>query len=421
MMELVFIAVRNLRKRKLRSFLTLLGIVIGVASIVAIVSSTQSMQRHVISKLSAFMSDVITILPTRATAVSLTRPFQSGKTIEFDDKLIEEIERIEGVEAITGIISTTAEVKYKDEIIRITVLGIQNPEAWRKIETESLGLEAGRFLTSNDKYAVLLGNSVADEMFSEKIGLRKILEINGKSFRVVGILKKAGGILSIVDERVAIPLKSFKEVFELEEVKYSMISLKVKEGYEVQEVADRINEFLLKKFKQTEDDKTFTLLTSKFFEEQVSSIMSILSIFMGTIASISLIVGGIGIMNIMYVSVTERTREIGILKAIGATNRTILLMFLIESALIGLIGGVIGDVFGILMGYGVNSFSNYLRGRAIAQTMGESSTEFQLPFIFSPEILGIGLIFGFLVGLVAGYLPARKAAKLEPVQALRYE
>ncbi len=416
--ELVLLAVQNILKRKLRSFLTLLGIIIGVAAVVSIISLTTGIQQTIINQLTRFMSDVITVTPGRLSFATAT--LRGGRAIKLTTRDIEEISKIEGVKLVNGLIGSNIEVEFGDETGVLYAYGIEDVDAWKEIEASSVGLESGRYLTKEDKYSAIIGNSVAHEIFSKDVGLKKTIKLNGVDFRVVGIFKKAGGVLSMFDRRIYIPEKTAREIFPegIEENEYSLITAKVEEGYDVEEVADRINEKLLKLHHQTEETKTFTVLTSKFFQTLVSNILSSLTTFLTAIASVSLLVGGIGIMNIMYVSVMERTREIGVMKAIGATNRTILLLFLLESGIFGLFGGIIGDVFGVGVGYVINYIANLLR----TQTLQQMETETILTqFVIEPQTLFVGAIFGFLVGIIAGYFPARKASKLQPVEALRYE
>ena len=416
--ELVLLAVQNILKRKLRSFLTLLGIIIGVAAVVSIISLTTGIQQTIINQLTRFMSDIITVTPGRLSFATTT--LREGRVIKLTTRDVEEISKIEGVKLVNGLIGSNIEVEFGDETGVLYVYGIEDVDAWKEIEASSVGLESGRYLTKDDKYSAIIGNSVAHEIFSKDVGLKKTIKLNGVDFRVVGIFKKAGGVLSMFDRRIYIPEKTAREIFPegIEENEYSLITAKVEEGYDVEEVADRINEKLLKLHHQTEDTKTFTVLTSKFFQTLISNILSSMTTFLTAIASVSLLVGGIGIMNIMYVSVMERTREIGVMKAIGATNRTILLLFLLESGIFGLFGGIIGDVFGVGVGYVMNYIANLVR----TQTLQQMETETILTqFVIEPQTLFVGAIFGFLVGIIAGYFPARKASKLQPVEALRYE
>lgn len=416
--ELVLLAVQNILKRRLRSFLTLLGIIIGVAAVVSIISLTTGIQQTITSQLTKFMSDIITVSPGRLSFATAT--LQAGRAVELTDRDLKEISKIDGVELVNGLIGSNARVEFGGETGVLYVYGIQDVEAWKKIEASSIGLEDGRYLTKEDKYSAIIGNSVAHKIFSKEVEPKKTIRINGIDFKVEGILNKAGGVLSMFDSRIYIPEKAAREIFseQFKEDEYSSITVKVEKGYDVEDVADTINERLLRLHHQTEETKTFTVLTSKFFQTLVSNIISSLTTFLTAIASVSLLVGGIGIMNIMYVSVTERTREIGVMKAIGATNRTILLLFLLEAGIFGLFGGIFGDAFGIGVGYIINYIANMLRFQN-TQQIGMEGIATQ--FVIEPQTLVVGAVFGFLVGVMAGYFPARKASKLQPVEALRYE
>lgn len=419
--EITSMAVYNLSHRKLRSFLTLLGIVIGVSAVVGTMLIGASMEQRIIGQLNNLMADIITIIPGKISFSQGPQAGTSGKAIELTDKDEKEISKVIGVKLVTGIISGSLKVESDSESGKITVIGVKDSKAWQEIEAGVIGIEDGRFITDEDKYSVLIGNSVAHSMFSKNISLKKTIKIGGSDFKVVGILNKGGGFLASIDNGVFIPIKQARDLFgnQFESNEYNEILAKVSEGYDSSTVADAINQKLLQIHHQTEDTKTFSVLSSKFFEEQITSILSIIAVFLSSLGAISLIVGGIGIMNIMYVSVMERTREIGTMKAIGATSNVVLLLFLFESGILGLIGGIIGDLSGVALGYIITyGFRVGLQDSAFAQSGMQSSGTF---IYLSPDVLALGLIFGFLVGIIAGYFPARKASRMQPVEALRYE
>ena len=403
----------NIQQRKLRSFLTLLGIVIGVAAVVATVSLGTTMEERIIGQLNKFMADIISVVPGKLRIVA--GPTQaSGKALELTEADEREIAKVSGVKDVTGVITASQTVAFGDESGKLTVQGVESAKVMEEVEINLIGMESGRFLSDSDKYSVAIGNSVAHEIFSKEVGLKKSLIINGVEFKVVGVLNKAGGVLQSMDSALYIPIKSARELFgdQYNDDEFASLSAKVLPGYDAGVVADAIEETLRERHKQTADTQTFTVISAKFFQEQISSILTTLTTFLGALGGISLIVGGIGIMNIMYVSVTERTREIGVMKAIGATNKTIMLLFLLESAIFGLLGGIIGDMLGIGLGYGI-SYS--------MQSFGPPRQTGETGIIIDPEILLFGAMFGLIVGMLAGFFPARKASKLQPVEALRYE
>ena len=411
--NLLSMAAFNIKQRKLRSFLTLLGIVIGVAAVVATVSIGTTMQENIMGQLNKFMADIVTVVPGKLRIVA--GPEQAGgkalKLTESDEK---EVQKISGVKEVLGQISNSETVTFQNETGKLIVYGIENPKVWEEVEGGVIGLDKGRLISDSDKYSAVIGYSLSHDIFSKEIGLKKSIMIKDTEFKVVGILNKAGGVLQSMDSSIYIPMKTARDLFgtQFDSDELSSITAKISPGYDAGQVADAIEAALRKKHDQTNETQTFTVISAKFFQEQISSILSTLTVFLGALGGISLIVGGIGIMNIMYVSVTERTREIGIMKAIGANSRTVLLLFLIESAIFGLLGGIIGDMLGLGLGYGL-SFS--------LQSFGPPQQAGQSTIVIDPDILILGAVFGLVIGILAGFFPARKASKLQPVEALRYE
>lgn len=412
MRDLLSMAVYNLKHRKLRSFLTLLGIMIGVAAVVATLSLGIGMQENIVNQFKKFQGDVITVIPERISFAP-GPPQAAGRVIELTDNDLKEIERLNSVAKATGMIGASAKIESNDEVGSLQVTGIDNADAWKEINSGLSELESGRWFTSDEKNSVVIGYSVAYDIFSKDMGLKKTITINGIDFRVIGIIKKQGGFASSVDQGIFIPIESAREIFsgQFEENEYSSITAKIKKGEDVEAVGKQVEEILLKIHKQTEDTKTFTIFTPKFFQDQINSILSSFTFFLVLMGMISLLIGGIGIMNIMYVSVMERTREIGVMKAIGASSRTVLMLFLIESGIYGLVGGILGLVLGMFMSFGFGVFLSRIGG---------SVGQFFMPYI-SVEIVLLAVGFGFIVGVIAGYFPAKRAAKMQPVEALRYE
>ncbi len=411
MRDLISMAFYNLTHRKLRSFLTLLGIVIGVAAVVATLSLGIGMQENIVNQFKKFQGDVITVIPERVQ-FSVGIESSAGKVIKLTTTDINEIERLNAITKVSGIIQSGGKVEMGDEVGSLTVTGIDDPVAWQEINPGTSELESGRWFGADEKGSIVIGYSVAHDIFSRDLDLKKTVRINGADFKVVGVLKKQGGFLASVDQGIYMPIKSARDIFptRFEENEFSTISAKVREGEDVEVVGLQVEEKLLKLHKQTADTKTFTIFTPKFFQEQINSILSSFTSFLVLLGMISLLIGGIGIMNIMYVSVMERTREIGVMKATGASSRTILTLFLTESGIYGLVGAILGLVLGAFMSYGFGFFLSRMGGTG----------QFFMPYM-SLDIILLGLGFGFIVGLAAGYFPAKKAARLEPVEALRYE
>ncbi len=400
MIELLRVALRNLMQQRARSLLTLLGVIIGIAAIVALVSVGEGLQYAVNEQFEKMGMDKIMVMPGSPDSPGLSgMMFGMGELTDRDVKIIE---KVGGVEMAAPMILESAIIEMGRETAYTYVAGMPVEKKIMKMIEDMQGYEirAGRDLTESDKYAALIGYGVENDLFDKNVRVRDKIKINGRTFRVVGVMEKIGSRMD--DLSIIIPLEQSKEV--LNKTDYFYIIVDVKNGEDVSKVAEKIKHDL-KKDRNAED---FNLQTSEQLKETAASILGIIqAVFVG-IAAISLVVGGIGIMNTMLMAVMERTREIGVMKAIGATEKRIMSIFLVESALIGLLGGVLGIALGSLVSYGVS----------LAAT---SYTSIPIKTIVAPYLVVGALAFSMVVGVISGAYPARRAARMDPVEALRWE
>jgi putative ABC transport system permease protein len=411
--ESFLLIMRNLTQRKLRSALTTLGVIIGIAAIVAMVSATQGVSTYITNELEKLQGDRIIITPARARLGDLT-----PVTANLTERDVDEVSRISGVDVAYGQIELTYILEFEGEASRLSIVGI-SPSAYQKLDT--LGMEAGRYLKDTDLFSAVIGYSVAHDTFKNEVGLRKRLFIKGTEFQVVGIHKKAGGAFSQADLSVYVPKDAMRETFNLDKYSVGSIIVGVKKEADINEVADRIEDALRRLHRVPKGEEDFTVVTPEYVRSIVGQITGLLSVLLGGVAGISLVVGTIGITNIMYVTVSERTREIGVMKAIGATNRDILSLFIIESGFISLLGGVIGILLGLGLGEGILYLAHIALG-TIQMPRGAATIQLVQPHIvIMPELIVGVIVLSFLVGVFAGLFPARKASNLDPIVALRYE
>ena len=395
-------ALQGLISRKIRSWLTMLGIFVGITAVVALISLGQGFQDAINEEFESIGSNRIIIVP----GSRFLGPGGSGivNTILDEDDL-DVIKKTKGVELASGIYQKTAKIEFKDEVKYISIQGFATDDATRKLaeKTSFLDIEDGRQLRDGDQYAVILGYAVATDYFEREIHNRNTILIDDIPFTVVGIQKKAGtGVHDIV---IRIPLDTAREIFD-EPDEISMIFALSKEELDPYEVSQDIRESLRKHRDMDEDEEDFSVQTAEQTIESMNIILNVVQAVLIGIASISLIVGGIGIMNTMYTSVLERRKEIGIMKAIGARNSDILIIFLIESGLLGMVGGIIGLLLGLGMSFSV---------QIIAEMYGVASLQAYVSFSLILGAIG----FSFIVGSLSGVLPAMQAANLNPVEAMR--
>ncbi len=406
--DFFLLATRTVRQRKLRSWLTVIGVVIGITAVVALLSLGIGLERTIIAQVEGiFGVDTIMIMGGDEER----GPIPGLINIEPDL-----VRQVEGVVAIatfrseTGLVSRVAE---NDVPVRgfFPVVGLC-PEMVAEFRAfiGEFPIAAGRMLISGDGRKAILGYAVA-----QSLGIMpgKTIEIEGQSFEVVGIMetypetmKAAMGAIAgqepvLTDDTIFIPFAMMEEVFG--DAGAPLFLAKAGEREDVVIVAERIDTALY----EAAVDGIF-LMTFEEISQGIGIMIRIVQGFVGGIAGIALLVGGVGLMNTMYTSVLERTREIGVMKAVGAQNRHILSIFLIESSLMGFVGGIIGIVFGLLLSVGASLLMRHF-------------WEFELLLGISAPLIGGAILFSLLTGAIAGMLPARRASKLRPVEAFRYE
>ena len=395
-LDLLNYSIQSLTNRKLRSYLTILGIVIGIAAIVTLISVAQGVNDFIMNQLGMLGADWITISPG-----SLRQNILGGTTGKLTTQDGSALRAIPGVKDVMYEIQIMRlPIEYKDESAT-TIGGGWNPAIFSFSSLIEIG--EGRPFKENERHVVVIGYDVANNMFKDKIRLNQLIKIGNASFRVIGITKKSSGLAATTSSMVAMPIDDARE-FLGNQISYNQvheIAVLVAEGYDTDKVGEQITEKMRQLHHVTEDNEDFTVMTPSFIKERVNLITGTLELFLSGIAGIALLVGGIGIANTMFMSVMEKTKEIGVLKAIGATDNIVLELFLLEASIIGLVGGVLG----LVLAAAATLVLNY----------------FGVPTEISPELAIFGLFFSVIVGAVAGFFPARRASMLMPVEALRYE
>lgn len=420
------LSLNSILHRRLRSWLTLLGIVIGVAAVVSIISIGEGAQASVTERLSGLGADMITVSPGFSMAGGFggfTRgggrmPGSGGgetaSSTEEPELTKRDVTTLRGnpnVEYVTEIVSGRGELVFLAEKSNVSIQGV-NTVTWK--ETANLELAAGRFLSASDSTAIVIGDRIANSLFKQPITLGRRITIEGKQFTVVGILEATGGSGfggGNSDSTVYMPYTSAWEVTEVEKNTFSSIQVKVTHSELVEQVTEELTQSLMLSRKVTEKDQDFTITSSQAIQEQVTETTQTLTLFLGAIAAVSLLVGAVGVANSMFTSVLEKTKLIGILKALGATNNEILRIFMIESGLFGFVGGLIGVLLGALISIGIGSSGIV----SMPMMRGGATT------LVTPQLVIIAVLLSTFIGIASGLMPARAAAKLKPVEALRYE
>ncbi len=398
--EILSVAITNLRHQGLRSYLTLLGVIIGIAAIFALVSIGDGLNAAVTEQFEQLGSTTIFIAPGGA--------FSGGSSVAkvtFKDSDISRIESYPEVKNVIPFYATSTISRHGSDEKTVSVFSYDPVKSQPLEETGTIEVQEGRLFNEQDVFTALIGEEFAKKAFSREIGLKTTIEINGKKFKVVGILKPSaqniGGGGPETNNTVWITEKGAKLTFADYGANFMFAQTFTKD--QVNTAKDKIQRYFDLKYGK---DQT-TIQTSEQLLEQIKQFLTLISGTLIVVALISLVVGGIGIMNAMVMTVMERTKEIGTMKAIGATNAKIMTIFLLEAGLIGLVGGLLGS----LLGFGI--------GQLVA-LVGQSAGV-NLQAVATPELFLFVLAFSVIVGMVSGAYPAWRAAQMDPVVALRYE
>jgi putative ABC transport system permease protein len=393
-------AVRNITHKGIRSWLTMIGIFIGIATIVSLISLGQGMQDAINTQFEQMGSNIIMLMPGQ----NMGAPSGASKLTDHD---IQVIEGVRGVNLVGGMIAKFGLVEFGGERKYTFIAGIPTDKSQKIIEDmQSVRIHEGRKFYPTDGYRTIVAWLIQKgDFFENPVKVNDRILIEGKEFRVIGSIESVGNHQD--DTNIYIPLDTAKELFDTED--YYTILVQLKEGYKPADVAEAIKERMRKDRNQKKGEEDFSAYTQEQLKETVGAVLDVVQAVLIGIASISLLVGGVGIMNTMYTSVLERTQEIGIMKAVGARNGDVLAIFLIEAGIFGLLGGLVG----IGIGLGFSKAVEYFAAGALGANM--------LKAHISYAFVGSVLLFSFIIGCASGVFPARQAAGMNPVEALRYE
>ncbi len=396
------LALKNLKKRGLRSWLTMLGIFIGIAAVVSLISLGDGLQHAITGQFATLDADKL-VIQNSGTGFGPPGSTVVKKLNEHDIKIIESVQGVG--EAIPRLIRIVKVEFNKISKFRY-IASIPPDKNHIKIIYDALNInvQEGRLLTESDKGKIVLGNDYRDDSFGKKIRVGSVLKIQGKEFQVVGILKKASTFQ--LNSVILMPESDLKDILKIGD-EIDLIVVQIQDKDKIEEISKKIELELRKDRHLKIGEEDFSVQTPLQSIQTISTVLNVIQLVISGIAAISLLVGGIGIANTMFTSVLERRREIGVMKAMGAQNKDILSIFLIESGLLGIIGGIIGVIIGLSLAFLVSGLASSALGGINLQVK------------ISPPLIIFSLSFSLIIGIFSGIIPALQASKLNPIEALR--
>jgi putative ABC transport system permease protein len=396
----------TLTLNKMRTGLAILGIVIGIGSVIALISLGQASQKSIENNIQSLGSNLLTVMATGSRSGAVRGAAGGGPTLTLDDATaIESSSKITTVNAVSPELQSRSQITTGGNNTNTSVIGVYPQyKDIRKVEMSS-----GVFISQSDidsmKKVAVLGPQVVEDLFGEGATnvVGKTIRIAGKQLRIIGVtVSKGGSGFNNQDDVIYVPLSTAqKQIFGSNYL--TSIAVEAKTAEMMTDAQNEIGYLLLDRHKiSSPENADFMIMSQNDILNTASQVTGTFTALLGGIAAISLLVGGIGIMNIMLVTVTERTREIGLRKALGAKKRIIINQFLIESIILTFTGGILGMVIGIIISYGLSKLMS-------------------LPFAISTSAIALAIGVSGAIGIIFGWYPAQKAASLQPIEALRYE
>jgi putative ABC transport system permease protein len=397
--HLMNLTAKNIVRRRLRSILTIISVIIGIATIVSLFLISDGLFNYVEDVFMTMGINTIFIFPVSFQGGPTQSIGRVSQDIQITENDLKVIERINEIEYAIGFSFRTGKIEHKNETMFQFVIFTNPKEIDKTFEIMNMELKDGKDFQGREGYNVIIGPHVADKMFKDPIKIGQKIKIQEKDFKVIGILKSMGNVQD--DSQVYITRKAGEELFGIGDT-LDQIYANVKTEYDPLEVKEEIE----KRLEKIHGKDKFYIITAKQVLEIIKSVLNLLKVILVSIGLISLVVGSIGIMNSIYTSVIERTKEIGILKSLGARKEDIYFIFTFESVLLSLIGGIIGLGLGIAIAKAVEWYA-------------ASQGFLTLKVVVDWQIILIALGVSLLVGIIAGLLPSRKASKMNIVNALR--